>query len=323
MNLGLYDQRLAIEWVQNHIRYFGGDPTKVTLFGESAGAISVSYQMLYRNGHINGAFRAAIMESAAPTRYCPCSLSTSHQPSFTQWLRSYKSTLQSTPPRQAVYDHIASQTGCSDSPDSFECLRALDVNVLQNVHVGTYALPPELVAFANFPAVYGPVTDPRDDFLPDASSKLVKAANLDEGTWFVNNPQTPSDIISFLAEVQPAQAFALDSSATTQLLKFYPDDLSAGSPYGTGNETFGRARKYKRAASLVGDLVFTTPRRMFIRDAVSRNRQVWSYLFTQPTTGPPEYGVSHSLEIPYVFGILPADAATGDLEVSNHMMRYW
>ncbi|KAG8683745.1 hypothetical protein FRC08_014099, partial [Ceratobasidium sp. 394] len=177
--------------------------------------------------------------------------------------------------------------------------------------------------------------DPRDDFLPEASSKLVKAgkyanipfisgSNLDEGTWFVNDPQTPSDIISFLAETQPAQSFALNSSATTQLLGLYPDDLPAGSPYGTGNETFGRAREYKRAASLVGDLMFTTPRRVFIQDAVSRNRQVWSYLFTQrPITGPPEHGVFHSSEIPYVFGALPAGAAAGDLEVSSHMMQYW
>ena len=60
-NLGLLDQVAALEWVQENIGVFGGDPRKVTIFGESAGAMSVATLMSMPRA--KGLFHRAIVES--------------------------------------------------------------------------------------------------------------------------------------------------------------------------------------------------------------------------------------------------------------------
>ncbi|KAL8679434.1 MAG: hypothetical protein Q9186_004264 [Xanthomendoza sp. 1 TL-2023] len=64
-NAGLLDQRLALEWVQNHIGQFGGDPRQVTVMGISAGAGSIEYHLTSRDESSSPPplFQQAIMQS--------------------------------------------------------------------------------------------------------------------------------------------------------------------------------------------------------------------------------------------------------------------
>ncbi|KAG5654307.1 hypothetical protein H0H81_004726 [Sphagnurus paluster] len=90
-NLGLQDQREALRWIQKYIGAFGGDPTKVTIWGESAGAISVGLHMVANNGNAEGLFRGGFMQSGSPI---PVGDITNGQ---------------------KYYDALVSQTGCSGS----------------------------------------------------------------------------------------------------------------------------------------------------------------------------------------------------------------
>jgi carboxylesterase type B len=60
-NNGLKDQQLALQWIQDNIYLFGGDPGKVTIFGQSAGSASCAYQLL--NQKSVDLFQGAILES--------------------------------------------------------------------------------------------------------------------------------------------------------------------------------------------------------------------------------------------------------------------
>lgn len=64
-NIALFDQRQAMKWVSENIRAFGGDPSKVTIAGESAGGSSAGYQLVAFEGKNDGLFRSAILESSS------------------------------------------------------------------------------------------------------------------------------------------------------------------------------------------------------------------------------------------------------------------
>lgn len=63
-NMGLYDQQLALQWVKKHIRYFGGDPNRITVMGQGAGAVAAAYHLL--NPVSQKLFRRVILQSGNP-----------------------------------------------------------------------------------------------------------------------------------------------------------------------------------------------------------------------------------------------------------------
>ncbi|KAG8691648.1 hypothetical protein FRC08_010116 [Ceratobasidium sp. 394] len=313
LNLGLKDQRLALEWVNKNVGLFGGDPSKVMIFGESAGAMSVAYQMLYNDGNVGGIFRTALMESGSPS--------------------TYAAKPASYPPRQAAYNFIANATGCA--ADDFECLRNANADTLRQANYDVVKVPANLRAPDPYPAAIGPTLSAGDPFLsrsPKISIRQGKFAkvpfvcgtSLDEGTIFTTNPGTTSEVVTFLTAQLPGLTFGVTNTAVVnKLLSYYPADPSAGSPYNTGDDTFGKAAQYKRAASVIGDLVFDAPRRDFLQVATSLNVPVWSYQFAQTGIDAPEYGAGHSFELQFVFQYSEAGTPQDWVDLNVAILDYW
>jgi para-nitrobenzyl esterase len=107
-NLGIQDQVEALRWVKKNIRAFGGDPHNVTIFGESAGGISVC--ALLGAPAADGLYRRAISESGTG-----CNI----------FLHSDKKTAWGP-----AFDHSEKhleKLGCADAEDRLACLRKLPV----------------------------------------------------------------------------------------------------------------------------------------------------------------------------------------------------
>jgi carboxylesterase type B len=132
-NLGFLDQRMALQWVQKNIHAFGGDPNKVLIFGQSAGAQSVDN--LITSIPDNPPFYAAITQSGQYSYLTPGLLDT----------------------ESAYWESLLNAVNCSntDNTAALSCLKTVPVDTLRSViEVGEMIFYP---AVDNTTMIYDPI----------------------------------------------------------------------------------------------------------------------------------------------------------------------
>ncbi|KAH8727105.1 acetylcholinesterase precursor [Phaeosphaeriaceae sp. PMI808] len=245
-NLGLHDQRFALEWIQKHIHLFGGDKNRVTIVGESAGGGSIMHQITAYGGSKGKVpFQQAIPQSPG---WSPLQSNIQMEDSYTKILRLTNSSSLAdlrALPSEAIIKANAQQIGFDTPWGSYLYGPAVDGSFVP-------LQPGQLLAQGRF----------------DKDVKVMVGHNANEATYFT--PPTVRSEETLRAQLQVSFPFAPQKYVDYVTQTLYPAVFDGSYPY---RDQISRAR-------LIGAESIFTCNTNYLSTAFGN--KTYSYLFAVP-----------------------------------------